>query len=211
MSSVFYASYAALWILFLVQALLLFLLYRHIGLTLLSTSEGVQRDGLKVGEIAPAFRGVGVGGESVQWAPQPGRAELLIFAAPDCEPCLDVFPYINHVATGINGSEVPVTAVVAGDRRQAILAAEKFGPVVRFVAEDGTAAFALYQVRVTPFAFAVGRDGRIQAKGLCNHPNALRRLLTAGGFSDAGPVADQPLHLTSHDPGAIDGRRMASS
>ena len=47
---------------------------------------------------------------------------------------------------------------------------EKFQPLlhVASLAHDGNALTSLYRVRVTPFAFMVGDDGRIQSKGLCD-------------------------------------------
>lgn len=49
----------------------------------------------------------------------------------------------------------------------------------------------LYRVRVTPFAFMVGDDGRILAKGLCDSVSNLGSLLDAGGIA-------LPVSLSSH-------------
>lgn len=57
-STAFLVSYGALWILLLVTALLVFLLYRHFGLMSLATSDAISRDGLPLGEQAPALTGV---------------------------------------------------------------------------------------------------------------------------------------------------------
>jgi methylamine dehydrogenase accessory protein MauD len=209
MSTLFYASYGALWLLFLVQAVLLFLVYRHLGLVLLSTAEGIQRDGLGVGEVAPAVSGVTPDGQDVRWAPQPGRSELLVFASPDCEPCAEVFPYINEVATAPTGAGVPVTVIVAGDRGRAMRAAENFASRIPFLAESSTGAFDRYKVRVTPFAFVIGADGRIQAKGLCNQPSSLRRMLVTGGFIDAAEAVERRIRSEDHASGATVAERMA--
>src|SRR5687768_13170676 len=111
MPTLFYVSYVALWLLLLVLGVLVFLLYRHFGLAALGTLEGVQRDGLPVGEVAPAVHGVTVEGAAVAWAPEPGRSGLLVFAAPDCAPCAAVLPAVDRVAASRNGRRLAVTAV----------------------------------------------------------------------------------------------------
>jgi hypothetical protein len=209
MSTLFYASYGALWLLFLVQAVLLFLVYRHLGLVLLSTAEGIQRDGLGVGEVAPTVNGVTAEGREARWAPQPGRAELLVFASPDCEPCTEVFPSIKEVAMAPNGDGLAVTAIVAGDRSRAMRAVEEFGSSVPFLAEDGSGAFERYRVRVTPFAFVIGADGRVHAKGSCGHRSALRRLLVTGGLDEAARVVEADVQLVGRDSGAAAAGRTA--
>ena len=44
MTSIFYVSYIAMWMLLLIEGFLLLLVYRHFGLAALGTIEGVQRD-----------------------------------------------------------------------------------------------------------------------------------------------------------------------
>ena len=59
------------------------------------------------------------------------------------------------------------------------------------MADDASGAFAKYRVRVTPFAFVIGQDSRVQAKGLCNDPLRLRELLRVAGLeSIAASIAD---------------------
>ncbi|MGH2531949.1 MAG: TlpA disulfide reductase family protein [Thermomicrobiales bacterium] len=208
MSTLFFVSYGALWLLFVVQAVLLFLLYRHIGMVILGTGEGVQRDGLGVGEVALAVGGVTTEGREVRWVPQAGRSELLVFAAPDCEPCAEVFPYINRLATVPNGDGVPVTTVVQGASGRAVLAVEKLGSAVPVLAEDGSGAFDRYRVRVTPFAFVIGEDGRVQAKGVCGSPNALKQLLIRGGLSEAATLLEPGLTFVHRHPDVTVAERM---
>ena len=80
-------------------------------------------------------------------------------------------------------SDVEVTLLVAGPRENIIRLVEKFQPppTVLCLAEDGSGAHERYRVRVTPFAFMIGRDGRILAKGLCDSAMRLQQLFVAGG------------------------------
>jgi hypothetical protein len=72
------------------------------------------------------------------------------------------------------------------------------------LAEDGSGAFSRYRVRVTPFGFVIGGDGRILAKGLCGDRARLRGLLEAADMgdiagalpADAQPVAIVPRNST---------------
>ena len=204
MSTVFYVSYGALWLLVLTMGVLLLLLYRHFGMMSLGTLEGVQRDGLPVGAVAPPIGGVTAAGEDEGWEPRRGRPELLLFASPDCEPCKTVMPAVNRLATAA-GDALGVTAVVPGPRESVERLVAQYDPPYLAFAEDGSGAFNRFRVRVTPFAFVVGADGRVLAKGLCNDPARLRELLSAGGLDAAaravGPAA-QPLHLTRREVGA---------
>lgn len=190
MSGIFYVSYAAMWLLMIVEGVLLLLVYRHFGLMSLGTVEGVQRDGLSVGEIAPPMSGVTAQGEQILWSAHPGNAYLLLFATPECRPCANVVPAVSRLAA--MRTDVNITLIVGGPQDGAVQLVEKFHPpsCVACFADDGSGAYKRYRVRVTPFAFVVGGDGRIRAKGLCSDPARLRDLLTAGGLDSAAAVVE---------------------
>ncbi len=59
---------------------------------------------------------------------------------------------------------------------------DKFQLPFEAIADDGSGSAERYRVRVTPFGFVVGEDGRIRAKGLCNGRERLKELLVAGGL-----------------------------
>lgn len=181
MSAIFYVSYVALWILLLVQGVLLLLVYRHFGLAALGTVEGVQRDGLPVGELAPTFSGVSMQGDTINWEPASGRTHFLAFVSAECTPCARILPAIHQVAKVAN--RLAMTLVVTGPQENMQHLVEKFHPPlsITYLADDGNGTPDRYRVRVTPFAFVVGEDGRILAKGLCDSPMRLQQLLAAGG------------------------------
>jgi AhpC/TSA family len=185
-SPAFYVSYGALWVLVLGLALLVLLLYRHFGLAALGTLEGVQRDGLAVGEEAREITGVDAHGDPFVWA--PGAATFLMFAASECRPCADVLPSVNHLAGVAPTLDLDVLTIVAGAGESATQLQEKYGLRCAVVAEDGSGVFDAYRVRVTPFAFVIGEDGQVRAKGLCNDPARLHDLLEAGGMEAAAGV-----------------------
>jgi len=181
-SNIFYVSYISMWILLLIEGLLLLLVYRHFGLAALGTVESIQRDGLPIGEDAVPFEGITAQGESVHWIPQPGRSYLLAFVSPDCGPCERIIPSLLQLATF---NVVGVVLVVTGQRALATKLEEKFGlaATVTCLAEEENHIHEGYHVRVTPFAFMIGGDGRILAKGLCDTVDKLQALLSVDGHA----------------------------
>lgn len=178
----FYSSYLVLWVLVLTMAALLVLVFRQFGLMALSTFEGVQRDGIPVGEQALALSGITSAGADVRWVPGDGNRTLISFVSPDCAPCEAVMPHIAKLAAG-NGDmpSFDVIAVTRGGAAAAHHIVEKFAPAYPVVAEDKTSIFNEYRVRVTPFAFLVDQAGVVRAKGLISGLPLLARLLEEGG------------------------------
>jgi thiol-disulfide isomerase/thioredoxin len=202
MSTLFYVSYAALWILLLTLSVLVLLLYRHFGMMSLGTLEGVQRDGLPIGSVAPPISGVTAAGQDTAWEPKTGQPQLLLFAAPDCEPCATVLPHVERLARALNGG-LGIAAVVPGPKDEVARFVERYRPSFPCLADDGSGAFARYRVRVTPFGFVVGADGRVLAKGLCSDRVRLRGLLEAADMRDialALPTPTQPVLITPRHP-----------
>jgi thiol-disulfide isomerase/thioredoxin len=202
MSTLFYFSYVALWVLLLTVGVLVLLLYRHFGVMSLGTLEGVQRDGLPIGSIAPAISGVTAAGQDTRWQPKQGQPQLLLFAAPDCEPCAAVLPHVERLTHAVNGG-LGIAAVVPGPKDEVIRFVERYRPSFPCLAEDGSGAFTRYKVRVTPFGFILGADGRVLAKGLCGDQVRLRGLLEAADLSDiaqALPAPAQPVQITPRKP-----------
>jgi hypothetical protein len=198
METMFYVSYAMLWILFAVSAVLLFLLYRHVGIAILGTAEGIQRDGLGIGEEAPTIFGITSNDQHSRWLPQLGRPQLLVFASPTCEPCAEISPYLERLSRAGAHIQAPaVTAIVAGSSEQARQAEAKFESSFSILADDGTGTFDRFRIRVTPFAFVIGADGRVYSKGPCGHPDALKHLLTSGGVGDAAVLLDPSVEIIS--------------
>jgi thiol-disulfide isomerase/thioredoxin len=203
MSATFYASYAALWLLLLVLTTAVFVLYRHFGLMALGTAEGVERDGLKIGQVAPALNAFTPDGRAFSWNPSPARATLLFFGAPDCGPCEEVLPFVSRLSHSLPADgDLEVVTVVIGTVESAREFAQMYDLPSLTLAEDGSGASDLYRVRVTPFAFVIGADGRVLAKGLCSDPLRLRRVLDLGGLETEAAVLE---------PAIEEARRMAAA
>lgn len=193
MRDAFYVSYAAMWVLLLTLAVLVLVLYRHFGLAALGTLEGVQRDGLRVGDQAPPIIGVTADQEDFKWLPG-ARPSLLVFASPDCVPCGEVMPFVESLASR---KDINALVVTDGPHMRAARLAQDYGFTGVVIASDGSGAFDQYRVRVTPFAFVVS-DGLVRAKGLVSGPIPLRNLLTAGGLETAAAALPEAVDDSQH-------------
>ncbi len=183
----FFASYVALWLLLLVTALLVLLLYRHFGLMSMETLPGVQRDGIPVGDRAPVIEGITSSGEMLEIVPGTTSPLLLLFASPECGPCKVVAPFVSTLSReALQGHlSLEVAVVAAGDADVAARMSESFTSAVATLGDSGRVVFDAYRVRVTPFAFLVDEQGRVRSKGLCGDSRRLHDLLAAAGLSEA--------------------------
>nr|QEO74172.1 lipoprotein dsbF [uncultured bacterium] len=182
MSAYFYVSYGLLWVLVVVLATLMLLVYRHFGLMAMGTYEGVQRDGLSVGEDAPVIHGFTASGDPTTITIGDGVRRLVLFAATYCEPCDEVVPWVQHL-NALNAG-IEAIAIVRGPDQEATSFEQSHGPGLPTVAEGPGEVFGQYKVRFTPFAHVVGGDGRVLSKGLCGSATDLVNLLRSAGFDE---------------------------
>ena len=209
MSDVFYLSYTVMWLLVLVQGVLLLLVYRHFGLAALGTFEGVQRDGLSIGQQVPPISATGEHGQPVSWQPNGQQAHLLMFVSPDCEPCANIAPYLNALGTaGSSRSALSVAGIVAGGEHELARFVAKTSPSYDCFADVGLDATNAYRVRVTPCGFVIGADGRVLAKGLCSDHKKLEALVGAAGIELGGDVlAPVPIVVKQPDGRLVERQR----
>lgn len=176
----FMAAFGVLWLLVLFQGVLILLMYRHFGLMSLETAGAVSRDGLRIGDSAPTINGVNAAGLQTSWVPERERFNLVLFAAPECEPCAQVLPDIAILGLD-DFAPVSTLVVVPGSSEDARAVTDKYGSSLRCLAEGDAAVFDAYRVRVTPFAFVIDPYGRVARKGVCSNPQLLHNLLDVTG------------------------------
>lgn len=179
----FYVSYAFLWVLVPVLAVLVLLLYRHFGVQAMGRGAGITRDGLKPGEAAKLIAGVDESGRDHIWTPGQGRDAFVLFASAHCEPCREVLPDIVQLAKLADTSQLDIVLVSPGpaDEAAALRVAAPIDDSALVIAEDGSGAFQNWKVRGTPFAFVVDADGTVRGKDLCNSRERLVGLLNHSG------------------------------
>src|SRR5439155_20757324 len=99
MEGIWLVSYVLLWLLVSVLFLLVFLLYRQLGIMYLGSAEGVSRDGLDRGTKAPDFTVTDQYGEAHRLADYRGKPSVLLFGSPHCSPCRILLPPPHDWAT----------------------------------------------------------------------------------------------------------------
>lgn len=175
MSDLWLASYVALWCLVLFEGILIFVLIRELGLRVLSSSaDAISRDGLAIGAEAPALEVLTSQGERRVLLPTDERGLLVVFGSRRCQPCRTLVPDLNRFARS-EGSKLDAVFVVYDNVAGAAETAADLGLEVPVLASRE--AIDAYGARVTPFAFIVGPDRRIRAKGLASGAAGLHRLL----------------------------------
>jgi methylamine dehydrogenase accessory protein MauD len=167
MEGIWLVSYIVLWVVVLALALLVFLLYRQLGIMYLGSAEGVSRDGLPKGTPAPDFSLTDQYGHVQHLADYRGRPTLLVFGSPSCSPCRILFPQLEDWTR--HHPEVGALWLNATTPEESLRFVSELGatvPVVPYTPESKL--LDKYRARVTPFAFMLDESGVIRAKGLVN-------------------------------------------
>ncbi len=172
MEGVWLISYVVLWVLALGLAVLVFVLYRQLGMMYLGSAEGVSRDGLERGTIAPDFDITDQYGKRQRLLDYRGRPVVLLFGSPHCTPCRILMPQLQDWARAHpEASVVWLNAASPEESRHFVADTQATIPVAPYPPEGNL--MDSYKVRVTPFSFLLDEDGVIRAKGLCNTKGVL--------------------------------------
>lgn len=167
MEGIWLISYIVLWALVLALGVLVFLLYRQLGIMYLGSAEGVSRDGLERGTKAPDFRLTDQYGNAQQLSQYRGRPVVLLFGSPHCNPCRTLLPQLHDWAKA--HPETTVLWLNATTEEESLKFVSDTGatlPVLPHPPE--TNLMDRYKVRVTPFMFLLDEGGIVRAKGLAN-------------------------------------------
>lgn len=176
MNGLWLASYVSLWLFVLLEGVLLFVLFHELGVRALRTAEGISRDGIAIGAMAPVLEAFDPDGRELA-IPKIGLETLLVFGSRTCPPCKQLAPDLNTFARRHRNS-FEVYFVIddtyeGAKRARAELKLEV--PVA--VHQDG---MARYGARVTPFAFVISPARKVISKGLVNTIQGLDLLAKQG-------------------------------
>ena len=191
MSTPFYLSYVALWILVIIQSLILLGLVRMVYQLQQSSPAGAGRsdEGMATGQEAPPFSAVDLSGTPINSADLSGRVRALLFVSPTCQPCIEVLeedmPYLNHKANG------NVIVVCRAGRAACARLAEKHRLNVPVLADEDDTLTQLYHVTSVPTVVLIDANDRIQSYGQPER-NGLAEL-----FTDASQAESSGSRLTS--------------
>ena len=185
MISALVISNVLLWVVVLVLSAIVVALARQVGVLhervapvgALATAEGPA-----VGDAAPQFDLVDVGGREWTLGGERDVATLLFFMSPTCPVCKTLLPTVERVV----GREAAVSLMLASD-----------GPIEEhrtFVQEHALDRFPYilspelgraFQVAKLPYAVLIDAAGVVRAKGIVNTREHVESLFEASGLGVA--------------------------
>jgi hypothetical protein len=172
------------WTLLFALGFLIIVMYRQVGYLQQLKDVGSEREGLPVGENAPAFDYTPVNGISrapARFEPR-GRWSLLVFADPTCFSCQGTLVALGRMVPKL---EQTVRVLVATTAEPAQLAsAEAFQTeAVAISRVRSDVPSRLYSTRVTPFGYLIDPEGKIRAKEVAADDASIRKMLRKVGRS----------------------------
>lgn len=183
MSSLFWASYAAMWLMIALLAILVTLLYRQFGLMLMPGGQRVGYGGLDIGTRAPAvlLHFDGDRERAYDWTPLSVglrvSATFALFAMPACPLCAKLLEDHDALAEAARRHSPIQFLWVQG----VLEAGNPLPSTSNWVSarSHDSAAHEAMEVPGSPFAYLVSGDGHILAKGLVNEASDIDGLIAA--------------------------------
>lgn len=157
----FYLSYAALWIVVVLQSLILLGVVR-IVYQLQQTGTTAGHKGLYFGEEAPAFSAVDLSGKLLRSTDFAGRLRVLLFVSPSCPACmesLEDMEYLHHKAQG------NVIVICRAGHEDCTRLAEQYGLSIPIVADEDDHLSRLYGISSVPTAVLINANDHVQSYG----------------------------------------------
>ncbi len=175
------ASYVALWLLFILMAIVLLGLVRQIGLMQLRLgpeSEAMTTiEGLEYGTRGPEFVGQDLAdGRQVSLGLLKGRPIILVFFTSTCSACLALVPDLGEFQK-LHARRVHTVLVSQSTRTSLVEMARSFKLKIPMVADEGGAISKAYLVRATPYAYRLDAEGVVRRRGIVNSYDDLEGLL----------------------------------
>lgn len=162
----FYASYAALWALVVLQGLIalgsvraIYRLGGGVGLDTLPLSEA-----RRAGEPVPEFAALDLDGRLIDEHALTGHRSALLFVSPDCSSCSATLNELGALMLKVDGR---VIVVCRAGRTECRRLAEKYGIDVPVVVDEDRSLSEVFGVSFTPTAVLVGSSGVVDTYG---HP-----------------------------------------
>ncbi len=182
MSGIWLVTYVALWVLFLLMAVVLLGLVRQLGLMQLRLGPESEplttREGLQYGTAAPDFEGPDVldGKRLISIRSLTGRPTILVFFSRSCSACLDFAPKLAEFHRSFRRN-VNVVLVSNSSPQSTIDMAETFKLKMPVVGDENGPISKAYLVRATPFAYRMDAAGIVRRRGIVGSIEDLEDLL----------------------------------
>jgi peroxiredoxin len=175
MTTVFYASYAALWALVVFQTLVLLGMTRALHEARQAGSLAELAGGHELeGREAPTFSTVDISGAPVSNESFDGRYTALLFVSPDCQTCAVTLEQLEALREKTSGSVI-VFCRSADDRCAQL--AQTYHLSVPVVVDEDLEISRLFRVMAAPTAVLVDASGRIASYGQPMGPDELAEFM----------------------------------
>ncbi len=180
---------ASQWTLLFALGFLVIVMYRQLGFLLSLRDLGTEREGLPIGEKAPAFGYTPLNGSvspsaRIAFTPK-GIWSFLLFVDPGCAGCRGTLPALEQlIPTFEQGMRVLVVTTAGPILIDEINVFKTASIDIYHVDKD--VPNELYRTRSTPFAYLVDPDGIIQAKGVATDEDEIRKIVQKGDRSTIG-------------------------
>lgn len=180
MSGLLMATYIVLWLLVTILTLLVLLLYRQYGKSLMPAKARMQLDGLDIGARAPSiWLTTHKDGPSFQFplrdahtaGERPSILQVLLFASSTCPICARLWDEVGVLPA--EHKAVEFWWIGSGTCE-----ADQPPPAWKLACSKDRSAHDAMEIPALPFAYALDPDGIVRAKGLMNDLDDFRQLIT---------------------------------
>ena len=139
----------------------------------------IERNGLKVGTPAPAFRLPDLQGRMISLEEYRGRRVLLVFSDPQCGPCDELAPHLVRLHEKHSNNGLALILVGRGNSEENRRKAQQHGFQFPIVVQEKWKLSKEYGIFATPVAFLIREDGVI-ARDVAVGKNAILALAGDG-------------------------------
>lgn len=189
MSGIWLISYIALWVLVVILTVIVLGLTRQLGLiylrlgpeqNLLSTKEG-----LELGTAVPVFEAEdAIHNRKVTQEDWKGSATILLFVSPTCSPCHELMPHLKEFQQSRNSAN-KLVIVSQGEQKPSLEFIGKYDLAACLLVDQDGKLSEVFQVRATPYAYRLDKEGIIRKRGIVNNQAGLEELLDNFPYEEA--------------------------
>lgn len=181
MTTVFMASYIALWILVALLIVALAALVKQIALLhrrIAPTGARIMNAGPSIGETVPPFSATDIHGKPVHIPSSDVLYTILVFVSSSCPACDELGPALRSIGEDESAGLKIVLASFSGDETKNRAYATKHTlEHFEFIFSPDLAR--IFGVLMAPYAVLIDRHGAVRNKGLVNSREQLDSLLNA--------------------------------
>ncbi|MGH2559553.1 MAG: peroxiredoxin family protein [Thermomicrobiales bacterium] len=184
MSTAFYLSFAALWVLVIAHSLLLLGMVRMVYQLQHAGSSSTRP---LPGREAPSFSAVDLDGVPIGSAKFAGRLTALLFVSPNCPSCTATLAELKALNSKAQGNVIVICQAGRNDCEQFAASQEELSPAM--VADEDERISRLFDITAVPMAVIIDEHNVIQSYGQPKRGEELQEILARASSADAAGVA----------------------